>query len=928
MESSKSTATDFPSDQMATALATVPSGFQEVTLTSDLASPTSMDIAPDGRVFICEQRGTVRIVKNGVLLSTPFVTLDSTQVDGERGLDGITLDPDFPSTPYVYLYYTYTSSPIHNRLTRYTVSGGNADVADPASEKVLLDLDNLSTATNHNGGAIHFGPDGMLYVAVGENANGANSQSLTTILGKMLRINKDGTIPSDNPYAAQTTGKNKAIWAMGLRNPFSFAFQPGTGRMFINDVGQSSWEEIDDGVAKANYGWPTEEGKTGNASFVDPYYTYVHSGGDCAIVGAAFYNPVTSQFPSDYQGDYFFGDYCTGWINRIDPSTKQVSSFITGVAGPIDVKVDKDGAFYYLAINSGALAKVTYTSSQAPTISMQPTDVTVTAGKPAHFTVSANGAGLTYKWQRNQVDIPGATASSYTLDTTTLADNGAKFRCVAGNSNGDATSNEALLTVVSNHAPSAAIANPALNTTYSGGQQISYSGTGTDPEDGTLAASAFTWVIVFHHDAHTHPFLGPITGVKSGSFAIPTQGETSSNVWYRIHLYVQDSQGMKDSAVRDILPVKTSVTLATNPLGFQLQLDGQPVTTPYTFTGVAGIQRNISAPAPQSSGGKNWNFLSWSDAGAAGHDIVTPGATTTFTASFQEAPVAPSITQQSGNITVTAGRSALFTVTAGGTAPLSYKWQRNKADIPGATADSYTLSPAQIGDDGAKFRCVVSNSAGSDTSVEAMLSIAANNSPLAKITAPAAGSVYSGGQLISYSGTAVDTEDGTLPAAAFIWEITFHHDGLISPFMAPTAGSKSGTFTVPASGETSSNVFYRIHLKAKDSQGVYDSTFADILPVKTAVTLTSNPVGLQVLLDGNAVKTPFVFTGVAGMKRTLGAPTPQAIGSRSLAFSYWSDAGALSHVITTPASAATITANFQDAATGIYNPGPALQARP
>jgi glucose/arabinose dehydrogenase len=134
----------------------------------------------------------------------------------------------------------------------------------------------MSTATNHNGGAMNYGPDGKLYIAVGENANGANAQSFANLLGKMLRINADGSIPADNPFYLTATGNNRAIWALGLRNPFTFAFQPGTGRMFINDVGQNMWEEIDDGIAGSNYGWPAAEGPTGNSSYRSPIYWYGH----------------------------------------------------------------------------------------------------------------------------------------------------------------------------------------------------------------------------------------------------------------------------------------------------------------------------------------------------------------------------------------------------------------------------------------------------------------------------------------------------------------------------------------------------------------------------------------------------------------------------------------------------------------------------
>ena len=136
----------------------------------------------------------------------------------------------------------------------------------------------MSSATNHNGGALSFGPDGKLYAAVGENANGANAQSMANLLGKMLRINKDGSIPDRQPVLhCRPPGNNRAIWALGLRNPFTFAFNPAGGQLFINDVGQNTWEEINDGIAGANYGWPTTEGATTNPQFRSPRYAYNHS---------------------------------------------------------------------------------------------------------------------------------------------------------------------------------------------------------------------------------------------------------------------------------------------------------------------------------------------------------------------------------------------------------------------------------------------------------------------------------------------------------------------------------------------------------------------------------------------------------------------------------------------------------------------------
>ncbi len=181
--------------------ATLPVGFQETLLASGLSRPTAMAFAPDGRLFVCEQGGAVRVIKNGSLLATPFHTLTVSSI-GERGLLGIAFDPNFQTNRFIYLYYTATSPAIHNRLSRFTANG---DVVVPASELVLLDLETLS-ATNHNGGAIHFGADGKLYVATGENAVSSNAQSMTSRLGKILRINSNGTIPTDNPFFTTATG--------------------------------------------------------------------------------------------------------------------------------------------------------------------------------------------------------------------------------------------------------------------------------------------------------------------------------------------------------------------------------------------------------------------------------------------------------------------------------------------------------------------------------------------------------------------------------------------------------------------------------------------------------------------------------------------------------------------------------------------------
>lgn len=388
----------------------LPTNFTETLITSqsDLSGPTAMEFSPTGQLFALEQTGSVKLVRTdtGTTHTALTLTVDSA---GERGLLGIAFDPSYdgagPNTDRVFLYYTTprtsSTNPSHNRLSRFTVTGAGTTTPTLGSEVVLYELppenedNNLATDgdTNHNGGALHVGPDGKLYVAVGDHNYDTTpqsnhvSQTLTTPFGKILRLNLDGSIPTDNPFFNTATGNNRAAWALGLRNPYTFAFQPGTGRMFINDVGESAWEEINDGIAAANYGWagstsPLWEGFESPppswANYRDPIMAFDHSSASgapagCAITGGVFY-PASGSFPSAYAGKYFFADVCGNFIRVFDPanpgslsnpdtSTAFASSLSTG--GPVDLKVDAAGNLYYLA--RGGTGEVYRISYQAPT---------------------------------------------------------------------------------------------------------------------------------------------------------------------------------------------------------------------------------------------------------------------------------------------------------------------------------------------------------------------------------------------------------------------------------------------------------------------------------------------------------------------------------------------------------------------------------
>ncbi len=335
-----------------------PSGFtRNETWITGLSSATAFAQAADGRIFVAQQGGAIRVIKNGALLATPFATV-AVDSSGERGLIGIALHPDFAINGFLYIYSTRTAAGAHNRISRFTAVG---DVAAGGSELALVDLPNLSGATNHNGGGMHFGSDGKLYVGVGENGTSALAQDLSHPFGKLLRFNEDGTIPSDNPVFASQSGLARAIWASGLRNPFTFAVEQGTGRIHINDVGQDTWEEINLGAAGANYGWPSSEGPSNvGAGITGPLFAYRHDDANplgsgpggffkgFAIAGGAFY-PVNGAFPAGYRDQYYFADFVNEFVGRLDMANGNAAYAFASLSGaPVDLLVGSDGAVYVL----------------------------------------------------------------------------------------------------------------------------------------------------------------------------------------------------------------------------------------------------------------------------------------------------------------------------------------------------------------------------------------------------------------------------------------------------------------------------------------------------------------------------------------------------------------------------------------------------
>lgn len=623
---------------------TLPGGFSRVKVAS-IDNATAMAFAPDGRLFIAQKDGHMRIVKNGALLATPFFMLTVAQ-DGERGISGIAFDPGFSTNHYLYVYYTATTPSIHNRLSRFTANG---DVVLNGSEVTLLDFETV-TSVYHNGGGMGFGADGKLYLSMGEDNLPSNAQNLGTHKGKLLRLNADGTTPSTNPYYSSTNSITRRIWCYGLRNPYTLDIQRGTGKIYVNNVGADTWEEVNDGTAPGqNFGWPIVEGFGTDPAYTNPVFAYPHDDTGqhgCAITGGCFFNPSSTTYPAQYVGKYFYQDFCNGWMYYFTPGTPATNNTFFGsglVTQNLALQTGPDGNLYFInRYNTDAgIYKIVYTNSNAPIITSQPQSQTVTAGQHAMFSVAASGAApLSYQWKKNGANIPGANATTYSITSTSQGDAG-QYTVLVSNSYGSVLSSVATLSVTAfNAAPVATINTPPAGSYFRAGDTIYFSGSASDAEDGTLPASAFSWQTqLWHNHNHFHPGTVIPPGVKSGSFVTSRTDHTDADIFYRIVLTVTDSHGLTDTAFVDVLPRTVTLNFTTQPAGLQIVYAGQPKVTPFTTQTTVGNLITISAVSPQSANGNSYAFDHWDKGGANSHVIEVGAGDSSYKAYFHDTVV-------------------------------------------------------------------------------------------------------------------------------------------------------------------------------------------------------------------------------------------------------------------------------------------------
>lgn len=349
---------NFPTRDLSLSDITVTKAFPNLAFDSPLVFAQAPGDA--ARVFVATQGGVIYVFQNNPTVSSRKIFLDlsdRTKASGEMGLLGFAFDPDYASNGYIYVYYSANFSVTlgDSVIARFKVSS-NPDVADRSTETRLLQFS--QPYTNHNGGALVFGPDKMLYIASGDGGSGGdpqgNGQKLNTPLGKILRIKNDGSIPSDNPFVGRTDARGE-IWAYGMRNPFRFSFDRSNGQLWAGDVGQDAYEEIDVVAKGGNYGWNTREGlhgyptastpKPAGNNFIDPIFEYTHSSG-CSITGGIVYR---GSAIAGLVGKYVYSDFCSGtlWALSHDSGVTALGNTVIGmVPSPSGFGEDIAGEIY------------------------------------------------------------------------------------------------------------------------------------------------------------------------------------------------------------------------------------------------------------------------------------------------------------------------------------------------------------------------------------------------------------------------------------------------------------------------------------------------------------------------------------------------------------------------------------------------------
>lgn len=661
----------------------LPDGFSTVTLADGLDSPTAIAYAPDGRLFIAEKAGRLRVVSaEGQLSSTPVLDVSGHVNNyGDRGLLGLALDSSFATNGLVYLLYTYDADPANpadpktSRLTRIRVFPDNSvENATTDPEAVLLGstwpgacppptdaVDCIpSDGWSHSIGTVRADADGTLWVGSGDASdyNNVDPGALRTydehsMSGKILHVDRQGRGLPGHAFCPAQTDLGLVctkLHAKGFRNPFRFYLRPG-GSPLAGDVGWGAREELDIVHKGGNYGWPCWEGTIHTSGYSElpacqtqyaladdaPAYDYDHFDGAAVQAGPRY---TATLYPPQYRGSWFFGDYVQGFIRLLDVDDQDqignVRPFATGYHG-VDLELDPHGDLVYVDISGGSVQRIVY-GKRAPVAIATADPASGTA--PLATTLSAEGSSdpdgdpMTYEWDFESdgtIDATGESvphvyaAGAHTARLTVRDPDG-----LTGFATASVTVDES--------PPTATLTSPLDGSLFRHGTPVTLSGSGEDHQDGTLGDAALHWRIVLHHGSHVHVITADATGHE---LSFTPAGDHDADSYYEITLTARDSAGLTDTRTVNIRPETTTLTLDSSPPGVVLSYSGRDYTTPAPLTTAIGYHTTVSAPAEVQRDGVTYRFDSWSDGGARLHDIVVPDRDTTLRAIYRADAVPP-----------------------------------------------------------------------------------------------------------------------------------------------------------------------------------------------------------------------------------------------------------------------------------------------
>jgi glucose/arabinose dehydrogenase/PKD repeat protein len=645
--------------------ATVPSGFEDRPLVTGLTYPVAVTWAPDGRMFVAEHAGTIRVVTAaGQLLDEPLLDIaDHTNLIIDQGILGLAADSDFENNHYLWILYVHESNPSQPyaqktaRLVRVEVEPDNTLVNPSDPETVVLgkvstppcpapsnSSDCIPSTWTHTIGTVRSGPDGTLWIGAGDAGTPFLATDEQSYSGKILHVDRDGQGLPDHPFCPDDTDLTHVctkVYAKGLRNPFRFTLRPGGG-LVVGDVGDEARDELDFVTAGKSYGWPCYEGGIRSPRYstdsrcTGPGGEYAKEGTEAAAVGPVFDYPVPPEgaaivggptyagdaFPEEYRGHVFFGDYVKNLVRQGEVDSEgnlvAVTTFGTGWPG-VDLEEAPWGDLVYADLLGGQIRAISYVpDNRSPVAEVEATptfgDLPLEVQFSSEGTGDPDGDELLYEWSFGD----GSTSSEPNPTHSYDADGKYTAELTVGDGHGRSAT-AAVVISAGNSPPTATIDAPADGSTFDDGQTVELLGSATDPRDGDLGDEDLSWTVLLHHASHVHPF-GPFEG-SAASFLATDDHDSDS--YYEVRLTATNSRGLSDTATVTVRPRTSALTLDGIPSGAPVTYSGTSFPTPVTRDAAVGFHTQVSVPERYlTENGKIHDFLLWTDGGSRSHDIV------------------------------------------------------------------------------------------------------------------------------------------------------------------------------------------------------------------------------------------------------------------------------------------------------------------